>query len=125
VKEDMRMYIFTFPRAQSRKIRYTLSSALLAAALLGLPLTAQDARTNRTGAQANLRISVNVVPAITPERHHKDNDKDKNRDHDAVSYDLTRRDEEVSISREVRSMLVEVQGGAQEQPVEMTTVVSK
>jgi hypothetical protein len=119
------MYTYTFPRTQPFSIRLALFSTFLLAALLSLPLTAQDARTNRNGAQANLRISVNVVPAITPERHHKDNDRDKDRDHDAVSYDLTRRDEEVSISREVRSMLVEVQGGAQEQPVEMTTVVSK
>jgi hypothetical protein len=117
------MCTYTFPRTQPFKIRFALFSTLLLAALLSLPLNAQDARTNRSSAQASLRISVNVVPAITPERHHKD--KDKDRDHDAVSYDLTRRDDEVSISREVRSMLVEVQGGGLEQPVEMTTVVSK
>jgi hypothetical protein len=117
------MYTYTFPRTQSFSIRLALFSTFLLAALLSLPLNAQDARTNRSGAQASLRIKVNVVPAIAPDRHHKD--KDKDRDHDAVFYDLTRRDEEVSISREVRSMLVEVQGGAQEQPVEMTTVVSK
>jgi hypothetical protein len=115
----MRMYICTVPRMRTLKL---LPAALLLI-MMGLPAFAQNSRPNRSAAQASLRISVNVVPAIIPERHHKD--KDKGREHDAVSYDLTRRDDELSISREVRSMLVEVQGGTREQPVEMTTVVSQ
>jgi hypothetical protein len=115
----MRMYICTVPRMR------TLRSlpAALALIIMGVPVFAQNSRPNRSAAQASLSISVNVVPAIIPERHHKD--KDTGREHDAVSYDLTRRDDELSISSEVRSMRVEVQGGAQEQPVQMTTVVSK
>jgi hypothetical protein len=115
------MYIYASPRTQS--LGAGAWCALAASVLLSLPLAAQNARPHDPGAQANLRINVNVVPAIDPDRHHKD--KDKDRDHEAVSYNLMRRDEEVSISREIRSMLVEAQGGAQEQPVEMTTVVSK
>jgi hypothetical protein len=90
--------------------------------LVSLPLFAQDARTHASGPQASLRISVNVVSAVTPQRHHKD----KDRGDDIVSYDLMAQDQELSISREVRPMLVEVQeNGAQTQPVESTTVVAK
>lgn len=115
------MYICTFPRMQPLKIRCAVFSAFMAATfLMSLPSFAQDARTHGSGAQANLRISVNVVSAVTPHRRHQDRD----RDDDAVSYDLNRPNQELSITREVRAMLVEVQGaGARLQPVQLTTVV--
>ncbi len=119
----MRMFIGTFPRMQPLRIL----CALVAAFLLSSPLAAQSTRTRNTGPQANLHINVNVVRTVGIHRHDKD-DKDKDRDKDdgTVSYDLMPRDEELSITREVRPMLVEVQGiGAQKQPVNLTTVVAR
>jgi hypothetical protein len=116
----MRMFICTFPRMQPLRIL----CALVAAFLLSLPLAAQSTRTRNTGPQANLHINVNAVRAVGVHRHDKDKDRDK--DDGTVSYDLMPRDEELSVIREVRPMLVEVQGiGAQKQPVNLTTVVAR
>jgi hypothetical protein len=119
----MRMYICTLPRMQFRK---TLSAGfgtfLVATFFLSLPSTAQSARTPGSAAQANLHITVNVVPAVAP--HHRHRDKD--RDGDAIAYDLMPRDEQLSITRETRLMSLEGQGnGARKQPVQLTTVVAK
>jgi hypothetical protein len=121
----MRMYICTLPRMQFRK---TLSAAfgtfLVATFFLSLPSTAQSARTPGSTAQANLHITVNVVPAVAP--HHRHRDRDKDRDGDAIAYDLMPRDEQLSITRETRLMSIEGQGnGARKQPVQLTTVVAK
>lgn len=114
------MFICTFPRMQPLRIL----CALVAAFLLSSPLVAQSTPTRNTGPQANLHINVNVVRAVGVHRHDKDKDRDK--DDGAVSYDLMPRDEELSVTREVRPMLVEVQGiGAQKQPVNLTTVVAR
>jgi hypothetical protein len=116
----MRMFIGTFPRMQSLRIL----CALVAAFLLSSPLAAQSTPTRNTGPQANLHINVNVVRAVGVHRHNKDKDRDK--DDGTVSYDLMPRDEELSVTREVRPMLVEVQGiGAQKQPVNLTTVLAR
>ena len=68
----MRM-ICTFPRMQALRI----ASALFAASLC-VPISAQTARIHSSGAQANLRIDVNVVSAV----HHRDHDKDEDKDKD-------------------------------------------
>jgi hypothetical protein len=116
----MRMFICTFPRMQPLRIL----CALVAAFLLSSPLAAQSTPTRNTGPQANLHINVNVVRAVGVHRHDKDKDRDK--DDGTVSYNLMPRDEELSVTREVRPMLVEVQGiGAQKQPVNLTTVVAR
>jgi hypothetical protein len=116
----MRMFIGTFPRMHTLRV----GCALFAAFLLSSPLAAQSTRTRNTGPQADLHINVNVVRAVGVHRHDKDKDRDK--DDGAVSYDLMPRDEELSVTREVRPMLVEVQGiGAQKQPVNLTTVVAR
>jgi len=121
----MRMFIGTFPRMQPLRIL----CALVAAFLLSSPLAAQNTRTHNPGAQSNLHINVNVVRAVGVHRHDKDKDRDKkdrDRDDGTVSYDLMPRDEELSVTREVRPMLVEVQEiGAQKQPVNLTTVVAR
>lgn len=116
----MRMFICTFPRMQPLRIW----CALVAAFLLSSPSAAQSTPTRNTGPQANLHINVNVVRAVGVHRHNKDKDRDK--DDGTVSYDLMPRDEELSVTGEVRPMLVEVQGiGAQKQPVNLTTVVAR
>lgn len=115
----MRMYIRTFPRMQALRI-----GCVLFIALLSVPLFGQNARIHSSGAQANLRIEANVVPAIGPHRH--DKDRDRGRDENTVAYELMPSDEQLSISHEVRPILIEVQGsGLQNQPVQVTTVVMK
>jgi hypothetical protein len=121
----MRMYICTLPRVQFRR---TLSAAfgtfLGATFFLNPPLIAQSAGTQGSPAQANLHITVNVVPAVAP--HHRHRDRDKDRDGDAIAYDLMPRDEQLSITRETRLMSIEGQdNGARKQPVQLTTVVAK
>jgi hypothetical protein len=116
----MRMFICTFPRMQPLRIL----CALIAAFLLSSPLAAQSTRTRNTGPQANLHINVNVARTVGVHRHDKDKDRDK--DDGTVSYDLMPRDEELSVTHEVRPMFVEVQGiGAQKQSVNLTTVVAR
>jgi hypothetical protein len=77
---------------------------------------------NSSTAQAQLHINVIVVPVVIPPRHHRD----RGRDEEAVSYNLATREERLSVTEEVRPMLVDVQGkGVQQQPVQLTTVVAK
>lgn len=117
----MRMYIRTSPRMQA----LTIGCALFVT-LLSIPLFGQNARIHSSGAQANLRIEANVVPAIGPHHHDKDKDRDRGRDENTVAYELLPSDEQLSISHEVRPILIEVQGsGLQNQPVQVTTVVMK
>ena len=115
----MRMYICAFPRM------------LFAALLLGLPLSAQTARIHNSGAQANLRINVRVVPAIGV--HHRDkDDRDDGKEKDgdwkdnAVSYNLNPRHEEFSVIEETRPMLVDSRNKTMgEEQVRIVTIVPR
>lgn len=120
----MRM-ICTFPRMQALR-----TGLVLLAASLSLPLSAQTAQTVRihsSGAQANLRIDVNVVPAV----HHRDKDKDKDKDKDGrgqsdtVSYNLNPRQEEFSVTEETRPMLVDSGNTVRQEQVRAITIVPK
>ena len=121
------MYTATFPRMQALKI----GCALLAAASLSIPLSAQTARIHNNGAQANLRIDVRVVPAVNI--HHrdrdddKDKDKDKNKDRkdDTISYNLNPRHEEFSVTEEMRPMLVDSDNTFRQEQVRSITIVPK
>ena len=126
----MRM-ICTFPRMQALRI-----AGALFAAFLSVPLSAQTARIHSSGAQTNLRIEVNVVPAVHHRDHDKDHDKDKDKDkdknkdrgreNDAVSYNLNPRHEELSLKEEIRPMLVDSGNRTvQQEQVRTITVVPK
>ncbi|HEY3767668.1 MAG TPA: hypothetical protein VGN44_03255 [Candidatus Angelobacter sp.] len=94
--------------------------AAFAIVLAGLPLLAQNGRANGSSAQAELHITAIVAPVIIPPRHDRHRDRDKG----IVSYNLTPQEQKLSVTEEVRPMLVNVNGGAaQQQPVELTTIV--
>ena len=114
------MYIL--PRMQA----LSFGCALLAA-LLSVPLSAQNAHIHNTGPQANLRIEVKVVPAVGIHPRDKDdkNDKDKDGKAHAVSYNLNPRHEEFSATEEIRPMLVESGNGIRQEQVRAITVVPK
>ncbi|HSK43618.1 MAG TPA: hypothetical protein VLA83_07000 [Candidatus Binatia bacterium] len=119
----MRMSIGNFPRMQALNI----GCALLAASL-SIPLSAQTARIHSSGAQANLRIDVHVVPAVGGHHQDRDNDKDKgdkDRKDDAVSYNLNPRHEESSITEEMRPMLVDSGNTFRQEQVRSITIVPK
>lgn len=112
------MFICTFPHMRTLKF-FCAAFAIITA---GLPASAQNVRTNNNGAQAELHIRVIVAPVIFPPRH------DRNKDHDdgIVSYNLTSQEQQLSITEDVRRMLVSVDGKAAElQPVQLTTIVAK
>ncbi len=111
-----------FPRMQALRIGF-----VLLAASLSLPLSAQDARIHSTGAQANLRIDVIVVPAVGNHDHDKDKDKDQDKDRkdDAVFYNLNPRYEEFSVTEEMRPMLVDSGKTIQQEQVRSITIVPK
>jgi hypothetical protein len=123
----MRM-ICTFPRMQALRI-----ASVLFAATLCVPMSAQTARIHSSGAQANLRIDVKVVPAVHHRDHDKDEGKDKDKDKnqdgrredDAVSYNLNPRHEELSVIQEMRPMLVDSGNTVQQEQVRTITVVPK
>jgi hypothetical protein len=122
----MRM-ICNFPRMQALRI-----AGVLFAASLCVPISAQTARIHQSGAQANLRVDVNVVSAVHHRDHDKDEDKDKDknedrgRENDAVSYNLNPRHEELSVREEMRPMLVDSGNNAvQQEQVRTITVVPK
>ena len=96
--------------------------AAIALVALGLPVTAQNLRPRANDPHADLRIKVIVVPAIA--RHHKD--KDKERDEGTVAYDLQPEREELSVTEEMRPMLVESgNSAARQEQVRIVTVVAK
>ncbi len=116
-----------FPRMQALRIGF-----VLLATSLSLPLSAQNARIHSNGAQANLRIDVNVVPAV----HHRDedkdkDDKDKDKDRDqkdgaAVTYNLNPQHEELSVIEEMRPMLVDSGNNTiQQEQVRTVTILPK
>ncbi|MGB9123436.1 MAG: hypothetical protein WCE73_22665 [Candidatus Angelobacter sp.] len=92
-------------------------------------MSAQTARIHSTGAHANLRIDVNVVPAVGVHDHDKDKDKDHDKDgrrnDAAVSYNLNPRHEEFSVTEEMRPMLVDSDNTIQQEQVRAITIVPK
>lgn len=110
------MYICTFPGMRTLKL-FCAAAVLLIA---GLPLSAQNARTNSSSAQAELHITAIVAPVIIPPRH----DRHRDRDHESVSYNLGPQEQKLTVTEEMRPMLVMVEGKAAErQPVHLTTIV--
>lgn len=117
-----------FPRMQALRTGF-----VVLAASLSLPLSAQNAQNARihsSGAQANLRIDVKVVPAVAVHHRNKDNDqdkddKDKNREGDAVSYNLNPHHEEFSVTEEMRPMMVDSGSTLRQEQVRAITVVPK
>jgi hypothetical protein len=121
-KEDMRMYICTFPRMRTLAILF----AAFAAVQLGQPSFAQNSRSNGSAAQAELHINVIVVPVVLPPRDHRHRDRDRDRDRDSVSYDLSPQEDRLSVIEEVRPMLVTSAGNfAKEEQVRVVTVIVK
>ena len=118
------MYIL--PRMQALRI-----GCALFAASLSVPLSAQTARIHSSGAQANMRIGVKVVPAVDTNHHDRDDDKDKDKDRNKdrgdadVSFNLNPRHEEFSVTEELRPMVVESGNTVQQQQVRAITIVPK
>jgi hypothetical protein len=100
--------------------------AAIAVAAISLPVSAQNAQIHSNTTQAELRVHVIVVPAVALHRHHRDKDKDKDRDEGPVTYDLQPQREELSVTEEVRPMLVDFGGNAaRQEQVRIITVVPK
>lgn len=124
----MRMFICIFPRMQALRI----GCALLAASL-SVPLSAQTARIHSSGAQANIRFEVKVVPAVAVHRRDKDDGEDQDRGRNkergrkdaVVSYNLNPRHEEFSVTEELRSMVVESGNTVRQEQVRAITIVPK
>lgn len=114
----MRMFTCSFPRMQP------LTILCVAIALVtGLPSSAQNGQQHRNTPQANLRVTAKMVPALG--FHHR-KPQDRDRDEDAVSYDLNPQHEELSVTEEVRSMLADSgNNAARQQQVRIITVVAK
>ena len=108
----------TFPRMRTLKIL----CAALVAAIPALPLSAQSTTPNPGPVQSEMHISVIVVPVAMPPHHHKHNDRDQ----EGVIYELNTRRETMSVTEEVRPMLLQ-EGGrvARLEQVRITTVVAK
>lgn len=116
------MYICTFPRMRTLATLF----AAFAAVLLSVPSSAQNNRSNGSSAQTELHINVIVVPVILPPRDHRHRDRDRDRDEDLVTYDLVPQRESLSITKEVRPMLIQADGkSAERQLVQLTTVVAR
>jgi hypothetical protein len=115
----MRMFC-TFPRMRTLKIL----CAALAAAMPALPSSAQSVPPNLTPAQSEMQIRIVVVPVVTLPHHHKHKDHDDEEVIDVV-YDLDTHRETMSVTEEVRPMLVQQNGDAQQEQVRITTVVAK
>ena len=107
----------TFPRMRTLKIL----CAAFAAAMPALPSSAQSAELKDSPAQSQMHIRVIVVPVVAPPRHHKHN----NRDDDAVTYNLNTHSETMSVTEEIRPMVVETGGSVRQEQVRLTTVVAK
>jgi hypothetical protein len=122
----MRMFICNFPRMQALRIGCTLL-----AVLLSIAATAQTARIHSSGAQSNLRIEVKVVCAVAVHHRDKDDDEDKDKDKDrgrkddAVSFNLNPRQEEFSVTEELRPMLVDSGSTLRQEQVRAITIVPK
>lgn len=107
-----------FPRM--RTLKFCCAAFVLIVA--GLPLFAQSARTG-SSTQAELHITATVAPVIIPPRHDRHRGRDGENE-EIVSYNLGSQEQKLSITEEVRPMLVNVNGStAEKQPVQLTTVV--
>jgi hypothetical protein len=106
-----------FPRMRTLKIL----CAALAIAMPARPSSAQNAERKDSPTQSEMHIRVRVVPVAIPPRHHKH----KDRDQEGVIYDLNTRRETMSVTEEVRLMLVQEDGSARQEQVRITTVVAK
>ncbi|HEX4604935.1 MAG TPA: hypothetical protein VH724_13130 [Candidatus Angelobacter sp.] len=101
-------------------------ATLFAATVLTLSSYGQDGRSKGSSAQAELHISVIVAPVVFPPRDHRHGDRDRDRGKDSVTYNLPSEEDRLSITQEVKPMLVDVNGkGAERQPVQLTTVVAR
>jgi hypothetical protein len=107
------MYICTLRRMQPL--------AALALLVVSLCASGQSRHANSNTAQAELHINVIVVPTVAPPHH-----KDRDRDDAMVSYDLKPDDDKLSVSEEMRPMLV-TRGNspARQEQVRVITVVTK
>ena len=114
----MRMDVCTLPRTRLLSILLCIAFSLAA---LGPTTAAEDGHRNGRTAQAELHIHVIVAPAIFPP-HHKHHDGDRDHDEAAVRYRLFSSTEKLSISQEMRAMLVD---GTKQAQVQLTTVVMK
>jgi hypothetical protein len=100
--------------------------AAIALVAMGLPLSVQSAQIHSNTSNAELRIHAIVVPAVALHRHHRDNEKYKDRDEAAITYDLQPKPEEFSVTEEVRPMLVDAGNNvARQEQVRIMTVVAK
>lgn len=116
------MYIFTFPRMRTLATLF----AAFAAVLLSLPSFAQNSQSNGSSAQAELHINVIVMPVVLPPRDHRHRDRDRDRDEDLVTYNLSPQEDRLSVTEEVRPMLVNSAGSfAKEEQVRVVTVIIK
>jgi|GEM_PF-4481903 hypothetical protein len=113
------MYICTFPRMRTLKF-FCAAFALVTGAV---PTFAQNRQASASFAQAELEIRVTVAPVILPPRHDRDRDRDRD-NHRMVSYHLSSPEPQLYVTKEVRRMLVSVNGSSpSQQPVQLTTVV--
>jgi hypothetical protein len=69
-----------------------------------------------------MHISVMVVPVVIPPRHHKHKDHDDDED---IVYNMSMRRETMSVTEEVRPMLVQAGDSTHLEQVRITTVVAK
>ena len=114
----MRMYLCTFPRM--RTLAFCCAAFIL---ITSLPSFAQNGPSHGSSSQAELHISVIVAPVILPPRRDR-HDDDRRENENSVSYKLGAQESTLSITEEVRPMLVNVNGSpVQQQPVQLTTVV--
>jgi hypothetical protein len=117
----MRMYSSRFPGMRT----FGISCAAIAAIVLGLRASAQDQRpqlerARRAAGHVELQIKVVVVPAIPPHHH-----RQRDRDDASISYNLSSYEENLSITEEVRSMLIDDGVASRPEKVRITTVVVK
>jgi hypothetical protein len=118
----MRMYVCTFPRMRTLRILCAAFSLVT----LGLVSPAQDGQTNTGTAKSGLQINAIVVPAVAPPRHHRHRDRDRDRDDEAVTYNLDPQRERVSVTEEVRPMLVQEGSSVpRQEQVRIVTVVAR
>lgn len=118
----MRMYVCTFPRMRTLRIL----CAAFVVVTLGLGSTAQDRQTNTSTAKSGLQINAIVVPAITLPHHHRHRDRDRDRDDEAVTYNLDSQRERLSVTEEVRPMLVQEGSSVpRQEQVRIITVVAR
>jgi hypothetical protein len=113
----MRTYICTLLRMRTLATLF----AAFAALMMAPPSFAQ----NGSSAQAELHINVIVMPVVLPPRDHRHRDRDRDRGEDLVTYDLAPQRESLSVTKEVRPMLIQTNGkSAERQLVQLTTIVA-